>query len=246
MRWSYRIKNSFFGLLFVATAVIMILSGLGIVPHVGIWKLIMSIFFLFLLIVGICNLEIGGILFPAAFLAILYDTELGIEAITPWPVLWAAVFGTVGLSMIFRKKNRSFISYRNIKKNVWEEDCCYEEVKEEYNESEDGEEFISRLSFGSTNKYIDSDSFAKGVVECNFGNTGLYFDKARLKNGHAYLECEVSFGSLDIYVPKEWRVEEHMERTFGKFHSRYNGGSGQQILTIGGEVSFGTVRVHYI
>ncbi|MEG1362586.1 MAG: hypothetical protein RSC69_08520 [Lachnospiraceae bacterium] len=78
MRWSYRIKNSFFGLLFVATAVIMILSGLGIVPHVGIWKLIMSIFFLFLLIVGICNLEIGGILFPAAFLAILYDTELGI------------------------------------------------------------------------------------------------------------------------------------------------------------------------
>ena len=45
-------------------------------------------------------------LFSLAFAAILFDEALGIEAITPWPVLGAALLGTIGLNMIFNKNKR--------------------------------------------------------------------------------------------------------------------------------------------
>lgn len=38
---------------------------------------------------------------PLAFLIIVNDKVLGMEAITPWPVLGAAVLGSIGLKFLF-------------------------------------------------------------------------------------------------------------------------------------------------
>mgnify|MGYP006893000712 FL=1 len=42
-----------------------------------------------------------------AFICIIYDDWLGITALTPWTVLGAALLGSIGLSLIFKKKERT-------------------------------------------------------------------------------------------------------------------------------------------
>ena len=42
-------------------------------------------------------------LFSLAFLIIVNDELLGLEAITPWPVLGAALLGSLGLNLLFPK-----------------------------------------------------------------------------------------------------------------------------------------------
>ena len=49
--------------------------------------------------------ELREILFSIAFICIIYDDWLGITALTPWTVLGAALLGSIGLSLIFKKKS---------------------------------------------------------------------------------------------------------------------------------------------
>ena len=55
------------------------------------------------LVKSLRKLEWTGILFSLAFLAIIYADMLHIEHLTPWPVLGAALLGSIGLNMIFHK-----------------------------------------------------------------------------------------------------------------------------------------------
>ena len=52
---------------------------------------------------NIIDLSWGGIFFPLAILAIIFEKPLGIEAITPWIVLIAALLLTIAFEMIFPK-----------------------------------------------------------------------------------------------------------------------------------------------
>lgn len=53
---------------------------------------------------GIRNVNFWEILFSIAFICIIYDDWLGITALTPWTVLGAALLGSIGLSLIFKKR----------------------------------------------------------------------------------------------------------------------------------------------
>lgn len=44
--------------------------------------------------------------FSVAFLAIVNSRLLGIEKLVPWPVLGAALLGTIGLNMLFPSRHR--------------------------------------------------------------------------------------------------------------------------------------------
>ncbi|MBO0528685.1 hypothetical protein EXQ29_10995 [Clostridium botulinum] len=45
-----------------------------------------------------------SVLFPIAFICIIYDKQLGITNITPWTVLIGALLSSIGLSMVFHKR----------------------------------------------------------------------------------------------------------------------------------------------
>ena len=95
-------KNIFWGLLFVLGAVFILVNRLGYFEGISIVTVIFTIIIAGALIDSIFHRSFGGILFSLAFLCILYDELLGIENLTPWPVLAAALCGTIGLNMIFK------------------------------------------------------------------------------------------------------------------------------------------------
>lgn len=100
-------KNSgkiLWGLFFILAAVYVVVSKLWIMPEVSVFSILLTVFFIWLFLNGIRNVNFWEILFSIAFICIIYDDWLGITALTPWTVLGAALLGSIGLSLIFKKR----------------------------------------------------------------------------------------------------------------------------------------------
>ena len=80
----------FWGIFFILAAVYVVISKFGILPDIGVFSIILTVFFLWLFVEGIRNVNFWEILFSIAFICIIYDEPLGITALTPWTVLGAA------------------------------------------------------------------------------------------------------------------------------------------------------------
>ena len=97
-----RRRNVFWGIALLAAAAALLLSKLGILGGISFWPMVLNIALLAILIKeGIEKRSFEGLLLPLAFLIIVNDKALGMEAITPWPVLGAAVLGSIGLKFLF-------------------------------------------------------------------------------------------------------------------------------------------------
>ena len=94
-------KNVFWGVLFLLGACAVIAGRLGFLDGIGFWSILFSLVLAAVLIRGIVRRSWGMILFSVAFLCIVNDRLLGIEKLTPWPVLGAALLGTIGLNLLF-------------------------------------------------------------------------------------------------------------------------------------------------
>ncbi len=227
-------RKIFWGVLFILGAVALLVGKLGYLGDFGFWSILLTIGLIGILIQGIFDRSFGTILFALAFLAIVNDKLLGIEAITPWPVLGAALLGTIGLDMIFPKhKWKNHIGIRK------------EEIGEVIEEGTDGDlRFV--VSFGESVKYVNSKEVSYVRGECSFGNLEIYFNNAELKNKQATVKVDCSFGSTVLHVPADWKVVLNVETSFGGAdeHGHCNP-SGENVLYVTGDVSFGNLEIRY-
>ena len=228
-------KKIFWGILFLLAAVAVIAGGMGLFEGFSFWTIFFTVGLIGLLAEGILHRSFSSILFSLAMLAIVYDEQLGIEAITPWPVLGAAMLGTIGLSILFpnAKKNRT------VNSSSFCQDVDGSPL--------DGESVRYEVSFGEAVKYITSTELVDANLECSFGSLSVYFNSATLKNGEAHVHAECSFGSIVLYVPSEWRVIVNVSNSFAgveeKGHCNPN---GENTLYIMGEASFAGMEIRYI
>ena len=114
-------------------------------------------------------------------------------------------------------------------------------------ENESGNVLHFENTFGSSIKYVNTDSFEYANLENNFGELKVYFDNAIIHKGMADINVENNFGSMVLFIPKTWNVEFHTKASFAGV--REQGMSEAQdtpILRIYGEVSFGDLLIVYI
>lgn len=223
------------GLFFILAAVYIVVSKLWLMPEVSVLSVLLTVFFVWLFLQGIRKINFWEILFSIAFICILYDDQLGITAITPWTVLGAALLGSIGLSLIFKKKgnHKSFITINS--------DSDSDE------ESYSGEEINIENNFGTAIKYVNSDNFCKAKVENNFGALTVYFDNAVIQSGKAKITVENSFGETNLYIPKEWKTENAIGQSFGNVKTYGTcEGTSSNTLKLKGEASFGEIGIHFI
>ena len=93
-------KKIFWGVLFLLGAVALIVGQMGYLGDLNFWSVLITIGLIGFLLEGVADRNFGMILFALAFLAITNDKLLGIEELTPWPVLGAALLGTIGLDIL--------------------------------------------------------------------------------------------------------------------------------------------------
>ena len=166
-------ERIFWGLFLVIAGIALIVSKLGYFSGVNLFSLVATVFLVAIIIKSVFKMNFAGILFPLAFIGILFDDQLGITAITPWTVLIAATLGSIGLSIIFPKKKKWY--GRN-----YDYDCNVIDV-------EDDSHIKLETLFSGSVKYVNSDSLEQVDLKCNFGGSTVYFDNAKLNGGKLLL-----------------------------------------------------------
>ena len=241
-KWEFAPKRIFWGVLLIVAALALVFNKLGylggLLDAVSVWDIILTVFFLVTLIEGVTKGRIGEILFSVAFLINIHDELLGLEAITPWTTLGAALLGTIGLKMLFPKagskhKGEFIVNGVSRDKGVCEE-------------SRNGDTIKYENAFSSAVKYVAGE-FGKVDVENAFGSMQIYFSDAYPIDGSATVDVESAFGSVTLYVPSDWKVVTKTEHVFGSATEKGESNpNGTIVLYVDAETVFGNFQIKYI
>lgn len=242
-RKNYRgAKSVFWGVLLLLGAAALVVGRLGYLEGIGFWTILFTLFLIGFVVNGLVNRSFGEILFAVAFLIIVNDKLLGLESITPWPVLGAALLGTIGLNLLFpgfRKGNKHHVE-------VTVNGRDYDGKTPVFEENWEGDSVSYENAFGEAVKYI-SGPISHVSAENSFGSMQIYFTDAQLVNGSADIRVEVAFGSMVLYVPASWKVVLNTENAFGGTRERGQcNPQGTTVLYVRGEVSFGSLQIRYV
>lgn len=240
-------KNVVNGIGFLVAAAFVIVGSTGILGEISVFKLLLSFVLVLILIKSILKLRWTPLLFSAAFLAILYDELLGIENLTPWPVVGAAFLGSIGLNMIFGKKHGGFhMNFGDRDYGVKTEGNAVSNVKETDNN------FYCDVTFATITKYIKSQSLQNASINNSFGHVSVYFDEAVLDNKTANVRVINSFGNVKLYVPSDWEVVLKKSESFGQVKTFESDGIMNCVIEGGNKIfvnavtSFGDIEIRYI
>lgn len=226
-------KSVFWGIMLLLLAAALLASRLGYLEGIGLWPILLSAVFVAFLIHGISRGKFGTVLFSIAFLIIVNDELLHLEAITPWPVLGAALLSSIALKMLFpgfgsrrwkaMKNGRSMVNI-----DGQSGDCRrYENI------------------FGSSVKYI-SGEIRQVNIENVFGSLALYFMDVVPSEGIINVRVESVFGSVILYVPATWDVKVNIQRVAGASGDRGRcNPDGMNVMYVSGDAVFGEVKVLY-
>ncbi|PRR82030.1 LiaF transmembrane domain-containing protein [Clostridium vincentii] len=229
-------EKAFWGLVLILGGIFLIISKLGYFPDVNVFSILLTVFLVVVIVKSLLKINFAGILFPIAFICIIYDKQLGITDITPWTVLIAALLGSIGLSMIFNKHTKWF----NTKHN--DDDYKFEKI-----DVEDESNVRFKTSFGASIKYINTDEFEQADFNCSFGAMKVYFDNATMSNDNAIARINASFSGIELYVPKTWNVENKTNVTLGAVSEKNkNDQIPTNTLILVGDITFSGVEIIYI
>ncbi len=230
-----KIKNLLWGLFFIASGGLIIVNQLGYFSDLPLVNLILVIIAIPIVVSSLFHLNFGGILFPLAILGIVFDKTLGITDLTPWPILIAALFASIGLEMIFHR----------FKKNSWCKN--HNENFEEVINCEDEDLINYHVNFSSGIKYINSDNFKKANLSCNFGALKIYFDNATIKDDKAEINIDISFAGVELYIPKNWKIINNTHTSLGVVDEKNkNSTDNGPTVKLTGNVKFAGVEIIYI
>jgi len=231
-------KKIFWGLFFILAACLLLANSLELFTMtVSVLNLALTIGLFAIIIGSIIHFNFFGILVPLSIIGFIYASELGITAITPWPLIITAVLLSIGLEILFSRKSSI------VKVGVHFGDDDWEEIVDE----EDGEEVSYQVSFGSGVKYVNSENLRKARFSCKFGALKVYFDNAKVSKNGAEIILDVAFAGAELYIPKDWNVSVGAHAMLGAVEEkkRKEVPTGPKVI-IKGNVSLGGVEIKYI
>lgn len=232
------------GLALILIAVVMMGSAMGFIPDIPWFKLMGSILFAAWGLKSFIKRDFLGGFFSASIIAWIFEDELMIEHLTPFPLVAAAILLGVGLNMIIGKNHNVVTFYREDEDGNRIEGSIDDVRKEEW---KDGRTVVLENLFNSTSKYVNSTSFSAAKLENNFGSANVYFDNAIVYNGEATIDLENNFGKMNIYLPGKWRASISQESAFGhvSIHGEPNRDMDAPHVIIRAESNFGELNIFF-
>lgn len=209
-------SNVLAGSILILVAAIMMGSAMGIIPDIPWFKLLCAGGLLVWGVKALLDREFFGAFMSMGLIAWLFDRELMIENMTPFPLLAATALAGIGLNMIFGKKEKFVqVVYENDvnAENKNGEEEPFEGVRTE--EWTDGRQITLVNSFNSTSKYVNAAAFSSAKLENDFGSANIYFNNANVANGEATIHLSNNFGKMNVYIPSKWRASISQSSAFG-------------------------------
>lgn len=244
------------GLGFLLAAVLLIAGNFYDVP---VSDILIMLAMVILLTEGIIHRNFALILFPAAIVLIINSDRLGMPELSPWSVLAAALFGSIGLSVLFPHRGRHWRHWRktvNFHGNYFgsgskrvdgiQSEKCERSGEEFVQANSEGEVHLEN-SFGETAKYLNGELSGQVCLENSFGVMLVYFDNAVLKEHSACVRASSSFGNIVLYIPAVWNVVICADTAFGGVTEKGKcNRDSVDTLEIKAQASFGAIEIRYI
>lgn len=234
-----RKNNVVGGLALIAVAVLLVANGLGVWPEIPWLQALVSITFVAFSLRQIWKRHFFWSMISLGCVAWIWDEYLGIENITPFPLLLAAGLLGIGLNMMFGKKHRVVTITKN------GESMGVDEARVE--NWEDGRHVTLENIFNSTSKYVNSEAFSSAEFQNVFGSANVYFNNAIIAGGEAQVDVENVFGTLNLYFPATWRLQVNKEAVFGgvKVYGRPCTDPEAPVIRMNAESVFGGVNIYF-
>jgi len=226
----------FWGLFFIIGGAAFIVNELDYFYGFDLVSLLFTILLVAATIKSVFKFNFFGILFPIAILCILHSELLEIEAITPWPVLVAALLGSIGLTILFHKPNKNKCNMKNNEENFGE-----------VVNSPDSNTIEFHVSLGSSIKYVNSENLESANFSCTLGALKVYFDNSKINKSGAVIRLDASLSGVELYIPKSWNVINDIQTTLAAVEekNRHHETTGP-IVTITGNIQLSGVDIIYI
>ena len=250
-------KKIFWGVFFIVAAVLIVAGNFW---DINVLDILILLGMAVLLIEGILHRNFALILFPIAIVFIRNKAWLGLPEISPWSILAAALFGSIGLSVLFPDRrwfpvsNKRFCRSRSRYRGSHGGGAAMAE--EAVNENRGGaaaddvvygEVLQLENDFGDTVKYISSKALSEIYMDNSFGNMVVYFNNAKMMNHNAKVYVHTSFGNAVLHVPASWKVKINGDTAFSRIEEIGQcNPEGENVLEVIGNVSFGALQIKYI
>lgn len=242
------VKYVLFGLFFIIVAAAILCKAAGVIPeidNVGMLRVLLALLLVPVFVEGFVHLIFSCIFFPAAIWIIIFDKQLGLEFITPWPVLGAALFLSLGCSLLVPRNIRWI-------KREWNGDTLMDKYDGSENWTDEkmeagNSDLKMNTRFAGSSKYINSEDFRNCEISCSFGGTKVYFDKAVIQGNSASIKLNAEFSGVELYVPKEWTVKNLLRCKMGGVEEKgeRNAAKSGKFVVLTGDTSFSGVTIYY-
>ncbi|HLR20976.1 MAG TPA: hypothetical protein VK087_03125 [Tissierellaceae bacterium] len=233
-------KKIFTGVLFIIAGIGLVVDKLGYLPDISIFSFLASIYLLYFIIKSIRRRNIFGILIPLSLIGVIYWDYIGLNSLNPWTLVWSSILISIGVSIIFKPKNK-FKVYKGFK---YKNDSFNKDSN--FYENVDGNIYIES-TFSESIRYLRDEDIKNVKLESTFGSMKIYFDDVKPLEDYLTVDIEATFSGVELYIPKEWKVINNVDVTFGGVKEN-NKNTDEQIykLILNGESTFSGVNIIYI
>lgn len=231
-----RSSNILSGILFVIAAILLLIGQLDYFREFNLFKIFAGIVLIGIFLRELFRRSFFVSLCSLAVFCTIFRHPLHIDFIGIPYFFIAAILLAVGLSILFPIKYRNTPGANGQYQN-------FDQVIDE----EDGSVVRCSASFSGTIKYVNTQSLTHADILCSFAGVKIYFDHAAVPSGNATIHLDVSFGGVELYIPRDWYIRQNTQNFMGGIDVK--GGccsDAHTIIDLTGSIRFAGVTIHYI
>jgi len=225
------------GTFLLLAAVFVLVNQLNGFVNIGVGSVIAAILSIAIIVQCIAHLRFAPLPIPLAVLYAIFQTPLGLPIIQTWALIMVSILTSLGLAILFpRKSNRIKFKY------------MHEGKPGKHTRPENGDNNNNpcvSVNFGAVSRRLHAQSLETARLQCNFGAMEVFFDQVKLSPNGAEIALDCSFGAIQLFVPKHWRVIDKLNCTLGgvEVNKHFAAAENAPVLTLIGSVSLGGVEV---
>jgi len=101
--------------------------------------------------------------------------------------------------------------------------------------------------FGASTRHLKAPELKDVNVECSFAGTKIYIEDGEPPEG-AVINLNVSFGEVEIYVPRDWQIIDDVRKSLGGVTEKNMPSRDKKTKTLRltGSLNFGGVEINYV
>lgn len=219
--------------LFIAAGILLICRNVGMIDS-GLFNIIVSWPSLVILI-GLFSIFRGHVTFGLIIGVVgfyFFAPLAGIMEQEQLKAYWPVILIIIGIHLLLKSGKRR----------------CFRSAHRKFINAESTENgFVnSEVVFGEAERIVLDPVFRGARIKNSFGATTLDLRRTTLPEGETVIDIECDFGGIEIYVPSNWSVDNHVKAFLGDCgDKRYRSDAcfTDRKLILKGQVSFGGIEI---